>query len=151
MINIRDQKLFLLTYLVFPAFCISQSNHLYYHKNPSPVESGNPIRISQTLFNEQFIEYGTLFFRDKGEISYQEVPMNYENGIWVGIISGNRVSSNDIEYVTVLHKQDGGRISMPLSDNPFDTPLNIQVLTLTKIKIKRNKFKFLRIMLKLIY
>ena len=40
--------------------------------------------------------------------------------IWVGIISGNRVSSNDIEYVTVLHKQDGGRISMPLNDNPFD-------------------------------
>ena len=80
MINIRDQKIFLLAYLVFPAFCISQSNHLYYHKNPSPVESGNPIRISQTLFSEQFIEYGTLFFRDKGEISYQEVPMNYENG-----------------------------------------------------------------------
>ena len=83
MINIRDQKKILLAYLVFPAFCISQSNHLYYHKNPSPVISGNPIRISQTLFSEQFIQYGTLFFRDKGEISFQEVPMNYENGIYV--------------------------------------------------------------------
>ena len=91
MINTRDQKFFFLIYLVLPALCISQSNHLYYHKNPSPVESGNPIRISQTLFSDQFIEKGTLFFRDKGEISYQEVPMNYENGIWVGIISGNRV------------------------------------------------------------
>ena len=128
MINIKDQKLFLLVYLVFPAFCISQSNHLYYHKNPSPVEPGNPIRISQTLFSEQFIEYGTLFFRDKGEISFQQVPMSYENGTWVGIISGNRVSSKDIEYLTVLHKQDGGRISMPLNDNPFSTPLFIQVL-----------------------
>ena len=47
--------------------------------------------------------------------------MNFENGIWVGIISGNRVSSNDIEYVTVLYKQDGGRISMPLNDNPLIT------------------------------
>ena len=36
--------------------------------------------------------------------------MVYENGHWVGIIPGNRVFLNDIEYVTVLHKQDGGRI-----------------------------------------
>ena len=47
--------------------------------------------------------------------------MNYENGIWVGIISGNRVSSNDIEYVTVLHKQDGVEY-LCRSDNPFDNP-----------------------------
>ena len=67
MIKIRDQKLSLLAYIVFPVFCFSQSNHLYYHKNPSPVEPGKAIRITQTLFNEQFIENGTLFFRDKGE------------------------------------------------------------------------------------
>ncbi len=144
MINIKDQKIFLLTYMVFPAFCISQSNHLYYHKNPSPVESGQPIRISQTLFKDQKIEYGTLFFRDKGEISFQEIQMNYENGNWVGIISGNRVSSNDIEYVTVLHKLDGGRISMPLNDNPFITPLNIQVIANGKnqnqISLNSNKY-----------
>ena len=132
MIKIRDQKLSLLAYIVFPVFCFSQSNHLYYHKNPSPVEPGKAIRITQTLFNEQFIENGTLFFRDKGEISFQEVQMIYENGNWVGIIPGNRVSSNDIEYVTVLNKQDGGRISMPLSDNPFRAPLNITVLALSK-------------------
>ena len=58
--------------------------------------------------------------------------MNYENGNWVGIIPGNRVSSNDIEYVTVLNKQDGGRISMPLSNNPFRAPLKIQVLSFNK-------------------
>ena len=58
--------------------------------------------------------------------------MVYENGHWVGIITGNRVSINDIEYVTVLHKQDGGRISLPLSDNPFENPLNIQVLSFKK-------------------
>ena len=132
MINIKDQKLFILVYIIFPAFCLSQSNHLYYHKNPSPVESGSTIRISQTLFNEQKIEYGILFFRDVGEISFQEVQMNYEDGNWVGIISGNRVSYNDIEYVTVLYKQDGGRISMPLNDSPFSTPLKLQVLASTK-------------------
>ena len=132
MINIKDQKLFILSYVIFPAFCISQSNHLYYHNNPSPVESGSTVRISQTLFNEQNIEYGTLFFRDKGEISFQEVQMNYEDGNWVGIISGDRVSYNNIEYVTILHKLDGGRISLPLNDNPFSSPIELQVLTSRK-------------------
>ena len=132
MINIRDQKIALLVYLVFPILCLSQSNHLYYHKNPSPAEPGQPIKISQILFNEEFVDYGTLYFRDQGELSYQETMMDYENGYWVGIIPGNRVSLNDIEYVTVLYKQDGGRISLPLSDNPFENPLNIQVLSLKK-------------------
>ena len=80
MINIKDQRIFFLVYLVFSAFCFSQSNQLYYHKNPSPVESGKPIKISLTLFKEEFIKHGMLFFRDKGQISYQEVEMNYENG-----------------------------------------------------------------------
>ena len=132
MINNRVQKIALLVYLVLPMLCFSQSNHLYYHNNPSPVEPEQPVKISQTLFNEEFISYGTLYFRDKGELSYQETMMVYENGHWVGIIPGNRVSLNDIEYVTVLHKQDGGRISLPLSDNPFENPLNIQVLSLKK-------------------
>ena len=132
MINNRVQKIALLVYLVFPMLCLSQSNHLYYHKNPSPVDPGQPVKISQTLFNEEYISYGTLYFRDKGELSYQETMMVYENGHWVGIIPGNRVSLNDIEYVTVLHKQDGGRISLPLSDNPFENPLNIQVLSFKK-------------------
>ena len=68
--------------------------------------------------------------------------MVYENGHWIGIIPGNRVSLNDIEYVSVLHKQDGGRISLPLSDNPFENPLNIQVLSLKNNQIKGEKFKF---------
>ena len=67
MINNRVQKIALLVYLVFPILCLAQSNHLYYHKNPSSVDSGQPVKISQTLFNEEYISYGTLFFRDKGE------------------------------------------------------------------------------------
>ena len=91
MVNIRDQKIALLVYLVFPMLCFSQSNHLYYHKNPSPADPRQPIKISQTLFNEELINYGTLYFRDQGELSYPETMMNYENGHWVGIIPGNRV------------------------------------------------------------
>ena len=132
MLNIRDHKIALLVYLVFSTLCFSQSNHLYYHKTPSAVEPGQTIKISQTLFNKEFILYGTLYFREQGQLSYQETMMNYENGQWVGIIPGNRVFLNDIEYFTVLHKKDGGRISLPLSENPFENPLNIQVLSLKK-------------------
>ena len=75
MINNRVQKIALLVYLVFPMLCLAQSNHLYYHKNPSPVDPGQPIKISQTLFNEEYISYGTLYFRDKGEL---ELSRNYD-------------------------------------------------------------------------
>ena len=127
MINIKDRKISLVVYFSIHVICFTQSYHLYYHKNPSPVEAGKPIQISLVLFTEQYIESGMLYFRDKGEISYQEVVMNYDNENWIGIIPGHRVSLNDIEYVTILHKQDGGRISLPLVEDPFQNPLNIHV------------------------
>ena len=68
-----------------------------------------------------------LFFRDNGEISYQETEMTFENGKWIGIIPGHRVTSLGLEYVTILTKYDGGRISLPLVDNPFNEPLFIRV------------------------
>ena len=106
---------------------LSQSNHLYYHKNPSPVKERSPVEISQLLFGEDGIKSGMLFFRNNGEISYQEIEMIYENGKWVGIIPGHRVTSLGLEYVTILTKYDGGRISLPLVDNPFNEPLFIRV------------------------
>ena len=138
MINIKDQKLSLVAYFSFHVFCFTQSNHLYYHKNPSPVEPGKPIQISQVLFTEQFIESGMLYFRDKGELSYQEVVMDYENANWIGIIPGHRVTVNDIEYVTILNKQDGGRISLPLVEDPFQNPINIHVNVPQNQKIKKS-------------
>jgi len=105
----------------------SQSNHLYYHKNPSTVKEGNPVEISQLLFREDGINSGILFFRDNGEVSYQEIEMTFENGKWIGIIPGHRVTSLGLEYVTILTKNDGGRISLPLVDNPFNEPLFIRV------------------------
>lgn len=105
----------------------SQSNHLYYHKNPSPAKEGSPVEISQLLFGGDDINSGMLFFRNNGEISYQETEMTLENGKWIGIIPGHRVTSLGLEYVTILTKYDGGRISLPLVDDPFNEPLFIRV------------------------
>ena len=105
----------------------SQSNHLYYHKNPSPVKEGSPVEISQLLFGEEGINSGMLFFRNSGEMSYQETEMTLENGKWIGIVPGHRVTSLGLEYVTILTKYDGGRISLPLVDDPFNEPLFIRV------------------------
>ena len=121
------QKTFLAISLCMWNLVSSQSNHLYYHKNPSPVKEGSPIEISQLLFGEEGINSGMLFFRDNGEVSYQEIEMTFENGKWIGIIPGHRVTSLGLEYVTILTKYDGGRISLPLVDDPFNEPLFIRV------------------------
>ena len=121
------QKTFLTIFLCMFNVALSQSNHLYYHKNPSPVKERSPVEISQLLFGEDGIKSGMLFFRNNGEISYQEIEMIYQNGKWVGIIPGHRVTSLGLEYVSILTKYDGGRISLPLVDNPFNAPLFIRV------------------------
>ena len=121
------QKVFLgiSLYLIGTAF--PQSNHLYYHQNPSPVSSGEIIEISQLIFSEDEIIKGMLFFRDKGEISFQEIEMIYTSGKWVGTIPKHRVTTEGLEYVTILTTQEGGRIALPFIDDPFDNPLFIQV------------------------
>ena len=47
------QKTFLTISLCIWNMVSSQSNHLYYHKNPSPVKEGSPVEISQLLFGEE--------------------------------------------------------------------------------------------------
>ena len=63
--------------LFFSLICelYSQSNHLYYHSKPINVEEGNPVEITQLMFTEDPIESGTLYFRYKGGLSYQEINM----------------------------------------------------------------------------
>ena len=121
------QKTFLTISLCIWNMVSSQSNHIYYHKNPSPVKEGSPVEISQLLFGEDGINSGMLFFRDNGEVSYQEIEMTFENGKWIGIIPGHRVTSPGLEYLTILTKNDGGRISLPMVDDPFNEPLFIRV------------------------
>ena len=121
------QKIFLASFLYLVGWGFPQTNHLYYHENPSQVYSGEDVIISQLMFTQQPIAYGMLFFRNKGELSYQEVRMVYEGGKWVGIIPRHRVTEVGLEYVTILTTKEGGRIALPLTNSPFDTPLSIRV------------------------
>lgn len=121
------QKIFLTSFLYLVGWGFPQTNHLYYHENPSQVYSGEDVIISQLMFTQQPIASGMLFFRNKGELSYQEVRMVYEGGKWVGIIPRHRVTEVGLEYVTILTTREGGRIALPLTNSPFDTPLSIRV------------------------
>ena len=121
------QKGILIISLCLLRIGLSQSNHLYYHNNPSPVQAGYNVEISQLLFTDEHIISGMLFFRDKGEISYQEVEMVFEAGKWVGVIPAHRVTIKGIEYVTILKTLTGGKIALPLKDDPFEAPLLIRV------------------------
>ncbi|MBT4579358.1 MAG: hypothetical protein HOB93_05600 [Candidatus Marinimicrobia bacterium] len=121
------QSSLLLAVLYLSGSAFPQSNSLYYHENPAHVFVGEEIVISQLLFIHDPVSFGMLYFRNKGEISFQEIPMDYEGGKWLGIIPGYRVTKVGLEYVTILTKRDGGRIALPLTNNPFDNPLFIQV------------------------
>ena len=63
------QKVFLVLPLYLIGLGFSQSNHLYYHKNPGPVQAGYGLEISQLMFTDEPIASGMLFFRDQGELS----------------------------------------------------------------------------------
>ena len=121
------QKGILIISLCLLRIGLSQSNHLYYHNNPSPVQAGYNVEISQLLFTDEHIISGMLFFRDKGEMSYQEVEMVFEAGKWVSVIPAHRVTIKGIEYVTILKTSTGGKIALPLKDDPFEAPLLIRV------------------------
>lgn len=122
----RSWKIFFF-FIIFFSFCFSQSNNHYYHKTPDDIRVGEQIEISQLLFTDLNVEIGMLYFRNKGELSYQEVEMNFVGGKWIGLIPGDRVTSEGIEYVSILTTIDGGRIALPLKDDPFYQPLSIIV------------------------
>tara|TARA_B110001452_G_scaffold53846_2_gene41266 strand:- start:2004 stop:4817 length:2814 start_codon:yes stop_codon:yes gene_type:complete len=122
-----SRKINLSFLFIFCTLAFSQSNSLYYHKTPTDVRAGSQIEISQLLFTELNVERGQLYFRDRGEVSFQEVEMEFLAGKWIGLIPGNRVTTVGIEYLSVLTTNDGGRISLPLDDAPFENPLIIQV------------------------
>ncbi len=129
----RDYVLIII-YICIISRAYSQSNDIYFHSNPGNVNVGDAVLISQLILIDEQITSGILFFRTTGEMSFQEIPMVYNNGSWVGTISGDRVIEPGIEYVTILNKIDGGRISLPKSDDPFANPLSIKVAALQKSK-----------------
>jgi hypothetical protein len=67
---------------------LSQSTSQYYHKNPTQVEEGKDVNISVTSFISDPIISGMLFFRSIGQMSYQEIPMQYNKwqfGRWISL------------------------------------------------------------------
>jgi len=123
----NSQKFILVGVFYLFGWVVGQSNSIYYHQNPSPVREGDDIIISQTLFIPDPIYIGVLYYRSKGSMSYIEVPMEFKTGSWYGIIPGHQVTVNGLEYVTILTKMNGGRIGLPMNENPFDAPLEIIV------------------------
>ena len=131
-----------MVYVVCLQPLLSQTNNIYYHDIPSSVSVGQEIIISQLMFSSDPIVNGMLFFRDRGELSFQEVEMYYERGRWIGIIPSDRVTIQGIEYVTILSKSNGGKISLPFNMNPFENPISIDVSQNISLK-NQNGIKFL--------
>ena len=131
-------KYFFLVYVICLQPVLSQTNNIYYHDIPASVSVGQEIIISQLMFSSEPIVNGMLFFRDRGELSFQEVEMFYDRGRWIGIIPGDRVTIQGIEYVTILSKFNGGKISLPFNMNPFENPISIDVSQNVSLKNQSN-------------
>tara|TARA_B100000686_G_C16800446_1_gene985590 strand:- start:1111 stop:3921 length:2811 start_codon:yes stop_codon:yes gene_type:complete len=125
--------------ILYSSVLFSQPQESYLHVPPKDVKENEDVQIVILLIKDDPISSGILFFREKGEVSYQEIPMEYNVGSWVGIIPGSRVVEPGIEYLAVLQKMDGGQIGAPSHDNPFDNPLQFIVLGDRGKKLKKKK------------
>ena len=147
--SLNNNRLVIIIFIIY-IICMNniygQSTSQYYHKNPNQVYSGEDVNISVTLFITDPIISGMVFFKSKNQMSYQEIPMQYVNGNWEGVIPGRNVEGEGIEYVVILHKRSWGRISVPNDDKPFDNPLFINISNKESdqqqlVKTKKNKIK----------
>ena len=108
MLLLSNRTIIIIILFGIHSFTLSQSTSQYYHKNPAQVEEGKDVNISVTLFINDPIISGMLFYRSRGQMSYQEIPMQYNNGNWEGVIPGRNVVGDGIEYVVILHKRSWG-------------------------------------------
>ena len=125
--NLVLRNIILTSFLYLFCRAYPQSNNQYFHANPGHVLAGQEVMISQLMFIDDPIVSGMVYFRTKGEMSFQEIMMYYDGGSWVGVIPGNRITEPGIEYVTILNKRDGGQIALPNKSDPFSNPLEINV------------------------
>ena len=123
MLLLSNRTIIIIILIGVHSIILSQSTSQYYHKNPIEAEERKDVNISVTLFIDDPIISGMLFFRSIGQMSYQEIPMQYINGNWEGDIPGRNVVGDGIEYVVILHKKSWGRISIPSNERPFNNPL----------------------------
>ena len=125
--NLVLRNIILTSFLYLFCRAYPQSNNQYFHANPGHVLAGQEVMISQLMFIDDPIVSGMVYFRIKGEMSFQEIMMYYDGGSWVGVIPGNRITEPGIEYITILNKRDGGQIALPNKSDPFSNPLEINV------------------------
>lgn len=128
-------KLKFLSPLIFiMGIIFGQSTEYYYHKNPGSTFAGEPIHLSLMLLQNQQVSGGTLFYRPHGELSYLETPLKQDGMNWVGTIPKEQVTTAGIEYVIIMDMPFGAKLSAPLTDAPFDEPLEIRVSELRGTK-----------------
>jgi len=125
--NLVLRNIILTSFLYLFCRAYPQSNNQYFHPNPGHVLAGQEVMISQLMFIDDPIVSGMVYFRIKGEMSFQEIMMHYDGGSWIGVIPGNRITEPGIEYITILNKRDGGQIALPNKSDPFSNPLEINV------------------------
>ena len=116
-----------------------QSMESYLHVPPTNAKKGKDVEIVILLTQDDPVLSGMLFFREQGEISYQEIPMEYSAGSWVAIIPGFRVVEPGLEYAAVLQKMDSGQIAIPFDENPFANPIQFAVRGDMDIETKNKK------------
>ncbi len=127
MSNIKNPVIFFFKIAMFFNFIYAQNNVSYYHISPDNVKYRANTEIVVLPANNDPISSGLLYFREKNELSYQEIAMEFVAGSWIGTIPGNRVTKPGIEYLVILRKENGGKISVPFADDPFESPLEFIV------------------------
>lgn len=99
----------------------------FYHKPLQSHESGKDILISITTMEYYPSVEATIYYRSEGMDHYLEIPMDYSNMEWSGIISGDQVVSPFIEYLIHLEK-DGVEFYAFPNESPFDNPYKIMLM-----------------------
>ena len=104
---------------------------------------GEDIDLTLTMIMDESIINAVLYFRERGEINFEEIHMRMRGNKWDGIIPGNVLTPNGLEYVIVLTTQNGGFLGTP-QDNPFELPHFILIHPReeqTDYTIEKNEFQ----------
>ncbi len=99
----------------------AQTSGDLYHLPPESGTEGEDLELTVSVTTQQKIIEANLYYREAGDLSYREQPLYYRDGGWVGIIPGDYLTPNGLEYVIILKTQSGGIYATP-SETPFETP-----------------------------
>ncbi|MDP7072762.1 MAG: hypothetical protein QF430_07770 [Candidatus Marinimicrobia bacterium] len=112
----------LLYQLLFLSFFFSAGTaQLLYHKPPDGGKVDENLELSVMLFTEISVSKATVYFRERGGLSYSEIAMRQSTPNWVAVVPGSRLTEKGLEYCIVVDLTDGSRHASP-SNAPFDNP-----------------------------